>query len=221
MINEHNVYAFCCEDINKIENYDVAFADDTQTWHCHHKAEILPCGRFSRNELKRFGLYYHQPANRLIFLTSKQHKHIHYAGQKLLRETKEKISKSLTGKKQSDTTKLKRSQSLKGHRSLSKGKPSPWKGKHHTDESRKKMSDSHKGKIPWNKGKNNVYSKEVRQSMGLCGEKNPNFGKHHTEESKQKMSISKSGEKHHFFGKHLSEEHRRKLSEALKGKSKK
>lgn len=113
------------------------------------------------------------------------------------------------------------SESLKGHHSWSKGKPSPWKGKRPTDESRKKMSDARKGKSPWNKGKHNIYSEEVRKSMGLCGDKNPNFGTHHTEESKRKISKSKSGEKHHFFGKHLSEEHRRKLSEALKGKPKK
>ena len=29
MINEHNTYAFCSEDISKIENYDKAIADKT------------------------------------------------------------------------------------------------------------------------------------------------------------------------------------------------
>jgi hypothetical protein len=29
MINEHNTYAFCCEDISKIENFDKAMADKT------------------------------------------------------------------------------------------------------------------------------------------------------------------------------------------------
>lgn len=28
---------WCCEDISKIENYDKAIADKTQTWVCHHK----------------------------------------------------------------------------------------------------------------------------------------------------------------------------------------
>lgn len=41
MINEFNVNAFCCEDISKIENYDKAVADKTQTWHCHHKNGIV------------------------------------------------------------------------------------------------------------------------------------------------------------------------------------
>jgi hypothetical protein len=103
--------------------------------------------------LKKCGLYYNQPADRLIFLTGWEHKHLHYAGQKLSGETKKKISMSLTGKKQTETTKQKRANSLKGHRPWSKGKPSPWKGKRHSEESRKKMSEAHKGKSPSNKGK--------------------------------------------------------------------
>lgn len=27
-------------EVNKIENYDLAIADTTQVWHCHHKLEI-------------------------------------------------------------------------------------------------------------------------------------------------------------------------------------
>ena len=69
MINERSVYAYCREDISRIENYEQALADQTQTWHCHHKAEILPCGRFSKETLKRFGLYYNQPASMLVFIT--------------------------------------------------------------------------------------------------------------------------------------------------------
>ena len=68
-------------------------------------------------------------------------------------ETRKKISISLTGKKQTEYTRQKRANSLKGHRPWSKGKPSPWKGKHPSEESRKKMSEAHKGKSPPNKGK--------------------------------------------------------------------
>lgn len=177
MINEHNTYAFCCEDISKIENYDKAMVDKTQTWHCHHKGEILPCGRYSKDTLKKFGLYYNQPADRLIFLTGWEHKHIHYAEQKLSEETKKKISISLTGKKQTEHTRQKRANSLKGHRPWSRGKPSLWKGKHHSEESRKKMSEAHKGKN---------LSEETRQKLHeAC--KNP------SEETRRKLSVARKG----------------------------
>ena len=39
MINEKKVKRFCKEDISKIKNYDLAIADMTQTWDCHHMTE--------------------------------------------------------------------------------------------------------------------------------------------------------------------------------------
>ena len=36
MINERYARKFCCEDPSLIENYDLAIADTTQTWICHH-----------------------------------------------------------------------------------------------------------------------------------------------------------------------------------------
>ena len=59
MINEHGAYAYCCEDISNIENYDKAVADKDNVWQCHHKAEILPCGNFSVQDLIKHKLYYH------------------------------------------------------------------------------------------------------------------------------------------------------------------
>ena len=80
MIKEAAVYAYCKEDISKIENYEKAITDSTQTWDCHHKAEILPCGRFSADMLIKYGLYYHRPANELIFLTHSEHARVHRKG---------------------------------------------------------------------------------------------------------------------------------------------
>ena len=31
---------FCKDDISKIENYDKAIADTTQTYECHHRLEL-------------------------------------------------------------------------------------------------------------------------------------------------------------------------------------
>ena len=78
MINEYCVKAYCSEDISLIENYDLAIADTTQTWEIHHRGEILPCGRFSVDDLKKFGLYFNRPASELIFLTKAEHTRLHF-----------------------------------------------------------------------------------------------------------------------------------------------
>ena len=94
MINERKVRSYCFEDISLIENYDKAVADKTQTWQCHHRAEILPCGRFSRSDLVQHGLLFNRPANELVFLTQFEHKSIHknHLGKTQDRKTREKIS---------------------------------------------------------------------------------------------------------------------------------
>ena len=78
MINEKYAKNFCCEDLSLIENYELAINDTTQTWDCHHRGEILPCGRFSRDDLKKFGLYFNRPASELIFLTKAEHTRLHF-----------------------------------------------------------------------------------------------------------------------------------------------
>ena len=88
---------FCCEDPSLIENYDLAIADTTQTWDCHHRGEILPCGRFSVSDLKKFGLYYKRPASELIFLTKAEHTHLHKRGITLSEATKKAMSDTRKG----------------------------------------------------------------------------------------------------------------------------
>ena len=80
MICERTVKRFCCEDLSLIENYELAVNDTTQTWDCHHRGEVLPCGRFSRDDLKKFGLYFNRPAAELIFLTKAEHIRLHFKG---------------------------------------------------------------------------------------------------------------------------------------------
>ena len=80
MINEKYAKKYCCEDISNIENYELAINDQTQTWDCHHRGEILPCGRFSPNDLTKFGLYFNRPASELIFLTKAEHTRLHFKG---------------------------------------------------------------------------------------------------------------------------------------------
>lgn len=101
MISEsYRAKQYCCEDISKIENYDKAIADQDQIWEIHHKAEVLPCGRFSKGDLIKFSLYWNRPANELIYLRHDIHRSLHHKGniymlgRKLSSETKHKLSKA-------------------------------------------------------------------------------------------------------------------------------
>lgn len=140
MINESQAKKYCCEDISLIENYAQAMNDESQVWDCHHRGEILPCGRFSRTGLKKFGLYWKRPAAELIFLTKAEHSRLHQKGRPKSAETKAKLSEAnsganhyLFGKHHSVTTKAKLSEALKGANH-------PMFGKHHSEEARAKMS---------------------------------------------------------------------------------
>ena len=97
MINEYNAKRFCCEDLSLIENYALAIVDQTQTWDCHHRGEILPCGRYEAKDLKKFGLYYNRPASELIFLPHDEHTRLHHKGVPkgpMSEATKQKLSDS-------------------------------------------------------------------------------------------------------------------------------
>ena len=114
MINEYYAKKFCCEDPSLIENYDKAIADTTQMWEIHHRGEILPCGRFSADDLKKFGLYYNRPAAELIFLTPTAHRQLHYKGIPRSEATKKAISDAKKGVPLSEDHKKAVSEALKG-----------------------------------------------------------------------------------------------------------
>ena len=97
MICEETAKKYCCEDLGLIENYELAINDTTQTWDCHHRGEILPCGRFSIDDLKKFGLYYKRPASELIFLTPFDHRQLHFKGIPLSEATKKAMSDAKKG----------------------------------------------------------------------------------------------------------------------------
>lgn len=114
MVDEQRAYAYCIEDIKNIENYDLAMADNSHIWICHHRLEINSDYTNTREDMKLMNLYYHRPASELIFLTREEHTSIHSNARKeAIRnnfikcnrnrvwsdETKAKISKALTGRK--------------------------------------------------------------------------------------------------------------------------
>lgn len=174
MISEKHAKYYCCESISKIENYDIAMADVEHTWEIHHKAEMLPCGRFTKADLIKFNLYWNRPANELIYLRHDMHRSLHHIG-----------NKHCLGQTQSEDAKMKRSNSLKGRPSPMKGKhhsettKAKMRGRHHTDEAKKKISNALKGR---------VKSEEERRKLSESHK-----GKVFSEEARRKMSAAKKG----------------------------
>jgi len=121
-------------------------------------------------------------------------------------DVRAKISKTLTGKKQSQETVEKRSASQRKHK--------PWKrGWKLSDETRQKMSLSKKGKKPAylettdketiseisrNRQKKLWTNPEYRKNQieKHTGKNSYNYGKHHSKETRDKISDSLMGENH-------------------------
>jgi len=96
LINLENVKTYCKDDITKIENYNEAINDKTQTWTCHHRLEISPFSgkHITPARLKELDMYFHRSPEELIFLTRGDHMRIH--NQSAERNTR--ISESHKGK---------------------------------------------------------------------------------------------------------------------------
>ena len=121
MINTNIAKSYCREDLSLIENYDKAIADTTQVWDCHHRLEIQNEKVVLRSDLIKRGLYYHRPAEELIFLTHSEHVALHKSGKYNHNYGKPAWNKGKTGI-YSEETKQKISNTLKGHIPWNKGK---------------------------------------------------------------------------------------------------
>lgn len=137
-----------CKEPEKIENYEKAAADNFKGWDCHHRLETHTSDGerrtvdITREELKALDMYWHRPAEELIFLTKSEHISLHKKEKQLSDEIKIKISEASKGKPKSEETKNRMSESRKGKKFITSG----MKGKHHSAESIQKMSDAKKGK---------------------------------------------------------------------------
>ena len=157
-----------CKDYQKIENYDKAIADKTQTWHCHHRLELAPFSgkNVTANRLIQLGMYYNVQPEALIFLTEKEHRSLHMKGNKIMlgkhhtEETKRKCSENNKGKHHwTEEMRRKRSELNKGNTYA--------KGCIRSEEARKKISEANKGHTAWNKGKKGLqhFSEDVRKKL--------------------------------------------------------
>lgn len=74
-----------CKDYTKIENYNKAIADESQTWECHHRLETHfsngeprpKNAQLTRVELRTLGSFYNRPPEEFIFLTKAEHTRTH------------------------------------------------------------------------------------------------------------------------------------------------
>ena len=137
MYTELNAWAYCCEDISKIEGYEKAVSDTTQSYRCHHRLEIHSDYRNTADELKMMGLYYHRPASELIFLPLKEHTRIHSVGRKLSEEHRKKIG---------EANRKPKSEHMKKALSLAKTGVKRDYYRPHTADERQYMSEVMKGK---------------------------------------------------------------------------
>lgn len=105
MINESRARKFCKEDISKIKNYDLAIADTTQVWDCHHMTEAW--WNCTAKDLIENECYYNRKACELIFLTHSEHISLH-------NKSRTGNKNPMYGKTHSEETRKKMSESLKG-----------------------------------------------------------------------------------------------------------
>ena len=138
MIDVYRAKKFCKEDISKIENYDKAISDTTQTWHCHHRTEIW--WNCSKKDLIDNECYYNRKACELIFLTPEEHVKLHHKNKIVSEETKQKMSKAQKGKPRSVESIRKRSETVKG-------RPLSEERRRKISEARKKYFAKKRGEI--------------------------------------------------------------------------
>ena len=128
-----------------------------------------------------------------------------------------------SGVLQSEETKLKRSNALKGI-------PRPEdvkiriseknKGKTHTKEAKDKIGDTHKGNKYWEGKKHKEESKEKMRDAKV-GKSGHMKDKSHTQETKDKISASKKGKSNGCEGRKFSPETIEKMKQSAKNRKKK
>ena len=194
-------WAYCCEDLSLIENYDKAISDNTQTWRCHHRLEIQDEGKliYTPKQLENLGLYYNRPASELIFLTLSEHNTLHgkYAPDERnkrrsdtmkgkshpqSKETREYLSKINTGKTIPKEVRNKISNALKGRKYTERERIAHslcW-----TEEMKQDVSKRFKGK---------PKSEETRKRMSESAKRNYQNGNEN-----YKLSMMNRRGEHHY-----------------------
>lgn len=157
-------YKRYCEDIENVENYEKAKADNFVGWCCHHRLQTWTSDGERRlvdiraEELIALGMYWHRPASELIFMTESEHHSLHNKGEHNPNYGKPGPNK---GKKFSEEHRKKIGEKSKGRCTML--------GKHHSDESKKKIGEaalrSSKGRHWYNNGTINKFCYECPEGF--------------------------------------------------------
>lgn len=82
--NNKQMFAYCIpEQIEQIENYELAKESNFNGWHIHHRLETHNSDgekrlvNLSKAELIALDMYYNRPASELVFLTASEHTSLH------------------------------------------------------------------------------------------------------------------------------------------------
>ena len=146
----YKYYKRYCSDIENVENFEKAAADNFNGWLCHHRLETWTSDGERRAvdikaaELKVLGMYWNRPAEELIFMKESEHRTLHN----------------------------------KGEKNPMYGRPGPNKGKHFSEEHIKKLSEVHKGKHHSEETRNKMsashknISEETRKKMSAASKGN-------------------------------------------------
>ena len=138
-----------CWNIEKIENYELAKADNFKNWIIHHKLETnfsdgVERPKFcalTKNELIALDMYFYRPEEELIFMKRSEHTAFHNKFNKIGNTNTKGMKKGPL----SAELREKLSKAQKGKHFGNKGNT----GRTFSEETRKKMSESAKNR--WNK----------------------------------------------------------------------
>lgn len=121
-------YKHICDNIENVENYEKAKVNNFKGWECHHRLETHNSDGarritdISRNELIALNMYWHRPAEELIFMTRSEHNILHNLGSRQTEKTKNKISEKKKGRCQPEEEKRKQIESQIGKHWFNNGK---------------------------------------------------------------------------------------------------
>lgn len=136
---KHN-FKYYCKDYKNIENFEIAKKDNFVGWCCHHRLETHNSDGerrlvdITRAELIALGMYWHRPAEELIFMKHSEHSSLHKPSDEAkerMSETKKGNKNPMYGKKFSKEAKNKLSEALRG--------------RNFSEEHKKKIGETKKG----------------------------------------------------------------------------
>ena len=156
-----------CKNYQSIENYEKAKKDNFKGWHCHHRLETHNSDGerrlvdITQKELIALNMYYHRPAEELIFLPRSEHEAFR-KGRRHSEEARKKMSEAKKGKYIGEKHPMYgKHPSEETRKKLSEAK----KGKRHSEEAKKKMSLQKTGLRWYNNGKITIMAKECPEGF--------------------------------------------------------